>query len=666
MPLPIIVRHLAGSALRGVEQSFARDSVRIGCDSTCDIVLDPSHAAHVSKSHARLHRDGEQILITDLGSEAGTYVNGRRIDAPTPLTSVDIVWLGSGGPKLAVSSGVARAAAPSTELRPTEQGALEPQAQIRHSAHVQPTPQAPAISASRPSPAPTRDQSGTSPRIVIHPDRASLPATPSAASPNPSRGPENFGAHRTHSHPTPTGAPEPAPRGTVARWIDSAVARERRRSTAALVLVGAALLAIVAVSWWSRGEVADWPRAYAQVRQSVYMVLRRQSRNGLTVETPAGTAWSYGPGQLATNAHVAQVFQQLQPGDELIARSAEFDGPDLRIEGVALHPDWVEFVQLCRLYSPIRFGSTPIQPQGQFDVALLRVMAQDVELQGPVLKRVNASELESVTNGAAIAFLGFPSEGRQVDAQKPAANSHEGTIAKSVDLLFANTVSNDPTNVWAFNLDVAGGESGSPVFRSDGRVIGLIAAMDALAIGPGVRLHQGISYGPRVDLLDEVGAASSARSAALEARLRALFIEGVRSPEPLARSLFEFALHERGVAGTNIRLLESNPLVLDTTGRALGERALTPGRLQGAVIVCTENPARIGAAAGVTTKADKPSPSDWRAIAHPQLPLHYAWTSAAVSGDEARRFTVLAQVESDALFRFPGSKATVFWFEAAP
>jgi ABC-type multidrug transport system ATPase subunit len=40
---------------------------------------------HVSRRHARLAVEGRQVTITDLESSNGTYVNGRRITAPTPL-----------------------------------------------------------------------------------------------------------------------------------------------------------------------------------------------------------------------------------------------------------------------------------------------------------------------------------------------------------------------------------------------------------------------------------------------------------------------------------------------------------------------------------------------------------------------------------------------------
>jgi pSer/pThr/pTyr-binding forkhead associated (FHA) protein len=48
----------------------------------------------VSERHARLeHRDGFWVL-TDLGSRNGTYLNGRKIEGPTPIRKDDMIYIG--------------------------------------------------------------------------------------------------------------------------------------------------------------------------------------------------------------------------------------------------------------------------------------------------------------------------------------------------------------------------------------------------------------------------------------------------------------------------------------------------------------------------------------------------------------------------------------------
>jgi ABC transport system ATP-binding/permease protein len=66
-----------------------RDALRIGRHSSNDLVLD---ARVVSRFHAVISREGAGWEITDLGSLAGTFVNGAQVRA-APLTDGDEVWI---------------------------------------------------------------------------------------------------------------------------------------------------------------------------------------------------------------------------------------------------------------------------------------------------------------------------------------------------------------------------------------------------------------------------------------------------------------------------------------------------------------------------------------------------------------------------------------------
>lgn len=48
----------------------------------------------VSRAHARIRPDGNQLILEDLGSRNGTFINGRRLDRPTPLSDGDKVQIG--------------------------------------------------------------------------------------------------------------------------------------------------------------------------------------------------------------------------------------------------------------------------------------------------------------------------------------------------------------------------------------------------------------------------------------------------------------------------------------------------------------------------------------------------------------------------------------------
>ena len=70
---------------------IVRDSVVLGRSPEADIELQDPYA---SEFHLRLaSRDG-RLVLTDLGSTNGTYVNGRRVTAPVDLNRGDAIQVG--------------------------------------------------------------------------------------------------------------------------------------------------------------------------------------------------------------------------------------------------------------------------------------------------------------------------------------------------------------------------------------------------------------------------------------------------------------------------------------------------------------------------------------------------------------------------------------------
>jgi pSer/pThr/pTyr-binding forkhead associated (FHA) protein len=63
----------------------------VGRSDDADIVLDDSYA---SDFHFRIGQQDGKIVLSDLGSTNGTYVNGRRVTVPTTLTKGDSVQIG--------------------------------------------------------------------------------------------------------------------------------------------------------------------------------------------------------------------------------------------------------------------------------------------------------------------------------------------------------------------------------------------------------------------------------------------------------------------------------------------------------------------------------------------------------------------------------------------
>jgi len=75
---------------QGVELEVT-DVTVLGRSSETDVVLDDPYA---SEFHMRLVAQDNGITLHDLGSTNGTYVNGRRVTAPTQLRRGDTIQIG--------------------------------------------------------------------------------------------------------------------------------------------------------------------------------------------------------------------------------------------------------------------------------------------------------------------------------------------------------------------------------------------------------------------------------------------------------------------------------------------------------------------------------------------------------------------------------------------
>jgi hypothetical protein len=67
--------------------------VTVGRAAGCHIALPDD--TFVSQLHARVFERSGQIYVEDLGSTNGTYVNGHRVSAPTPVHKGDSLQVGS-------------------------------------------------------------------------------------------------------------------------------------------------------------------------------------------------------------------------------------------------------------------------------------------------------------------------------------------------------------------------------------------------------------------------------------------------------------------------------------------------------------------------------------------------------------------------------------------
>lgn len=67
------------------------DAKVLGRSEEADVLLDDPYA---SEFHLRLVAQENGLILHDLGSTNGTYVNGRRVTAPTTLRRGDAVQVG--------------------------------------------------------------------------------------------------------------------------------------------------------------------------------------------------------------------------------------------------------------------------------------------------------------------------------------------------------------------------------------------------------------------------------------------------------------------------------------------------------------------------------------------------------------------------------------------
>jgi hypothetical protein len=68
-----------------------RDVTVLGRSAEADVLLDDPYA---SEFHMRLVASENGLVLHDLGSTNGTYVNGRRITAPTTMRRGDTIQVG--------------------------------------------------------------------------------------------------------------------------------------------------------------------------------------------------------------------------------------------------------------------------------------------------------------------------------------------------------------------------------------------------------------------------------------------------------------------------------------------------------------------------------------------------------------------------------------------
>ncbi|MCA9896494.1 MAG: FHA domain-containing protein, partial [Anaerolineae bacterium] len=91
-PQPQLQIVVHAGPLAGKGYPIRGDGISFGRDPENDISWDDSQ---VSRKHARLTRQDNELVLEDLGSTNGTLVNGKPIEGPHVLQPADIISIGS-------------------------------------------------------------------------------------------------------------------------------------------------------------------------------------------------------------------------------------------------------------------------------------------------------------------------------------------------------------------------------------------------------------------------------------------------------------------------------------------------------------------------------------------------------------------------------------------
>jgi pSer/pThr/pTyr-binding forkhead associated (FHA) protein len=101
----IVFRHLSGSRASEVDivDLGAHRELILGRATSAAVRFDPRADRTVGRHHARIIPEKEsRFVLADLASANGTFLNGKRVESPVPLTAGDVIQLGESGPRIEV------------------------------------------------------------------------------------------------------------------------------------------------------------------------------------------------------------------------------------------------------------------------------------------------------------------------------------------------------------------------------------------------------------------------------------------------------------------------------------------------------------------------------------------------------------------------------------
>ena len=266
-----------------------------------------------------------------------------------------------------------------------------------------------------------------------------------------------------------------------------------------------ALIALAFVSPTCPAQKSDleYARVLERSLDSVYMLgIVRRSQAGPEAFEFLGTGWVIAPGQLATNAHVAETLLAKAHEGRLAAKRSWSDRDELALSpgGIRIHPAYAPWnARLKRVV--VRAESDPAAARSMNFIPVADVAICDVA-SGTTAAPLPVADPASVQPALSepIVYLGFPHENI---SGFPTAHAVPGHVTAKTDFFFQRAPWQESFLIhWCG--PVVGGASGSPMLNRAGQVIGLISAAENNLSANGERTSFGFAYGQRVDLAREL------------------------------------------------------------------------------------------------------------------------------------------------------------------
>ena len=465
MALALTVRT---GAMAGRTLTFERPMISVGRAPDCDLVFDANVDIDVSGRHAEIVVIGSRVVLRDVGSTNGTWVNGVRLTSDAEIYDDDVIGFGEHGPQTVVGqTGRARPA-----------GASTPPAGARLSAPA------------------TRISSSMSPSAAP----SALPsAVPSAA----------------QAPPTPAAPPAPSPRNTQMR-IEAAVEKSTKKLQQTFIGV-ATVLAVGAVGafWYGKQQATEALRpilaandslqkelasailrskgqssaidSVLRARQAEIVSLREQVAQGGSSEQISEFTRRMAEARKGAAAVMSAAAVDLTAINEKSGRAVALlviempDGTRASATGFCVNEKGVIVTNRHAVRDPgtqtsaariaVLFNETRVwlpahlvrSSDGEDDLAVLQI---DRPGPFPVVAGI-AGGADAPKVGAAIATIGFP-------LGFDAAQQGTGTNITAKATLGPGTVSKLLDRLVQIDAYAAQGSSGSPVFDARGFVIGVV------------------------------------------------------------------------------------------------------------------------------------------------------------------------------------------------